>query len=159
MGAIAVVRPGLFTTIQDLGRWGFQARGVPIAGAMDAVSHRLGNSLVGNSDDAATLEITIAGPELRFESDALFAVTGAQFDVMVNDVAIEMNRAVSAPAGSVLKFGKGHKGARGYIAVAGGIDVPNVLGSRSTHVLTRMGGYEGRALRAGDRVATGASGG
>jgi antagonist of KipI len=157
MGAIAVVRPGLFTTIQDLGRWGLQARGVPVAGAMDPVSHRCANALVGNPDDAATLEVTIVGPELRFEDEAVFAVTGAQFDVMVNDVAVEMNRVVSVPAGSLLKFGTRHRGARSYIAVDGGIDVPHVLGSRSTHVLTRMGGYEGRSLRAGDRVMIGAT--
>jgi antagonist of KipI len=145
----------MFTTVQDLGRWGFQARGVPVSGAMDQYSHRFANRLVGNADNAATLEATLIGPQIAFAEEAAFAVTGAAFGLTLDGQTVEMNQMIAAKAGSVLKFGELVGGARAYIAVAGGIDVPRVLGSRSTHVLTRMGGLEGRALRAGDRLETG----
>ena len=158
MANLSILRPGMFTTVQDLGRWGFQARGVPVSGAMDQYSHRRANRIVGNADGAATLEATLVGPEIAFETAAAFAVTGAVFALSLDGQAIEMDRRVEGRAGSVLKFGERVTGARAYIAVAGGIDVPLVLGSRSTHVLTRMGGLEGRALRAGDRLKTGSDG-
>ena len=153
-GALSIVRPGMFTTVQDLGRWGFQSRGVPVSGAMDTYSHRLANRLVGNGDNAATLEATLIGPQIAFETDTTFAVTGASFALTLNAETVAMNRMTEAKAGSVLKFGERLCGARSYIAVSGGVDVPEVLGSRSTHVLTGMGGLEGRALRAGDRIRT-----
>ena len=103
----------------------------------------------------ATLEATVVGPEISFEEDIAVAVTGASFRITLNDAAVEMNRMIEAKAGSVMKFGERECGARVYLAIAGGIDVPKVLGSRSTHVLTRMGGLEGRALRAGDRLNKG----
>jgi antagonist of KipI len=155
MSGLSIGRPGLFTTVQDLGRWGFQSCGVPVSGAMDQYSHRLANRLVGNSDAEATLEVTVAGPELAFEEIGGFAVSGASFFITLNDSPVEMNRMVEAGKGSVVKFGERRKGARAYFAVSGGIDVPVVLGSRSTHVLTRMGGLEGRALRGGDWLKTG----
>jgi antagonist of KipI len=155
MSGLSIVRPGLFTTVQDLGRWGYQSRGVPVSGAMDQYSHRLANRLVGNSDAEATLEVTVAGPEIAFEKIGGFAVSGASFVITLNDTPVEMNRMVEASEGSVVKFGERRNGARAYFAVSGGIDVPVVLGSRSTHVLTHMGGLEGRALRGGDRLGTG----
>jgi antagonist of KipI len=106
----------------------------------------------------ATLEITLMGPQMQFEVDSVFAVTGADFRLMLNDAPIEMNRPVEAGSGAILKFGERLRGARAYVAVAGGIDVPEVLGSRSTHVLTGMGGHEGRALRAGDALRVGVRG-
>jgi len=121
---------------------------------MDQYSHRLANRLVGNSDTAATLEATLMGPQLALEEDGAFAVTGASFSLTVNDTTVELNQMIDAKAGSIVKFGERQRGARAYIAIAGGIDVPMVLGSRSTHVLTRMGGFDGRALRAGDRLQT-----
>ena len=144
----------MFTTVQDLGRWGFQSRGVPVSGAMDRYSHRLANRLIGNDDHDATLEMTMTGPHIAFDGAVTFAVTGAVFDLALNGVAVAMNQSIDAPAGSILTFGHRRNGARAYLAVAGGLDVPPVLGSRSTHVLTRMGGLEGRALRAGDTIAT-----
>lgn len=153
-GALSIVRPGMLTTVQDLGRWGFQSRGVPVSGAMDTYSHRLANRLVANGDNAATLEATLIGPEIAFETDTAFAVTGATFALTLNAETVAMNRMMEAKAGSVLKFGARLCGARSYIAVSGGVDVPEVLGSRSTHVLTGMGGLEGRALRVGDRIRT-----
>ena len=143
----------MFTTVQDLGRWGYQSRGVPVSGAMDWWSHRLANRLVGNESSAATLEVTLIGPQLRFDGQAAFCVTGAEFSLTLDDMPVGMHRAIEAGAGAVLKFGARARGARAYVAIAGGLDVPRVLGSRSTHVLTRMGGYEGRALRTGDTLA------
>ena len=140
----------MFTTVQDLGRWHFQSRGVPVGGALDWYSHRLANGLVGNHRSMAGLEITLIGPHLRFDQGATVAVTGAPFRLTLNDVEADMNRAIDVEPGAVLKFGERVEGARAYLAVAGGIDVPSVLGSRSTHALTRMGGHEGRALKAGD---------
>jgi antagonist of KipI len=158
MDAVFILRPGMFTTVQDLGRWGYQSRGVPVSGAMDWYSHRLANRLLGNHPTAATLEVTLMGPHMRFETNAAFAVTGAEFRMTLDDAAVEMNRAIEAKAGAVLKFGERHRGARAYVAVGGGIDVPEILGSRSTHVLTGMGGFDGRALRTGDALPLGVRG-
>jgi KipI family sensor histidine kinase inhibitor len=149
---ITVLRPGMFTTIQDAGRWGYQHLGVPVSGAMDPASHRLANALLGNLPDAATLEATIIGPELRFEQDATIAVTGGDLQPMLDGTPLTMGRVVPCPSGSVLRFGNRRAGARAYVAVDGGIGVPPVLGSRATHVMSGLGGIAGRALRAGDRI-------
>jgi len=148
----------MFTTVQDLGRWGLQSRGVPVSGALDWYSHRLANALLGNDAAMATLEVTLMGPEIRFDSDATFAIAGAEFRMTLDGAAVEMNRPTGAKAGSVLKFGERLLGARAYVAIASGIDVPETLGSRSTHVLAVMGGHEGRALKAGDVLRTGVQG-
>jgi biotin-dependent carboxylase-like uncharacterized protein len=158
MAALSILRPGMFTTVQDLGRWGLQSRGVPVSGAMDWYSHRLANRLLGNDSTLATLEVTLMGPHVQFEAGRAFAVAGAAFDLTLDDVPVEMNTAIEARPGAVLKFGPRRYGARAYIAVNGGVDVPEVLGSRSTHALTGMGGYEGRSLRAGDTIRTGSDG-
>jgi antagonist of KipI len=150
-----VVRPGMLTTIQDAGRWGWQGRGVSVAGPMDPYAHRLANALVGNSSSAATLEVTLTGPELECEDERMLAVTGADFDVALDDLAVRMNTAFVAPAGSRLRFGRRRRGARAYVAIGGGIVVPPVLGSRATHVLGHMGGVAGRPVRAGDRLPLG----
>jgi antagonist of KipI len=158
MGEIRVIEPGMLTTIQDRGRWGFQASGVPVAGPMDLCSHRLANLLVGNGADAATLEITLLGPELEFEDERTIAVAGAEFEVSVDDRIIPTHRAVRVRGGGRLRFGRRARGARAYIAIAGGIDVPPTLGSRATHLNSGMGGLEGRPLRAGDRLPLGCAG-
>jgi len=152
MPAIHVIRPGMLTTVQDLGRWGLQARGVPVAGPMDPWSHRLANALVGNERDAATLEITLLGPELEFDDERLAAVAGAEFELVVDDRPAPWNTPFLVPAGSRLRFRRREHGARAYLAVAGGIAVPPVLGSRATHVVSGLGGLEGRPLRLGDRL-------
>lgn len=156
MSTLSVVKPGLHTTIQDLGRWGLQSRGVPVAGPMDPYSHRLANALVGNSVEAATLEITLVGPELEFDDDRMVAVAGGEFDVTINGEMVPSN-ATPFPirSGSRLAFGSRKFGSRAYIAVSGGIESPPVFGSRSTHVPSKMGGIEGRALVAGDRLPLG----
>ena len=150
--AIHVVRPGLLTTVQDLGRWGYQAAGVPVAGPMDTFSHRLANLLVGNQHDAATLEITLIGPELEFDAPAMVAVCGAEFEVTCNGQMIANSTATAIPRGARLQFGRRTAGARVYLAVSGGLQTPVVLGSRATHLVCAMGGVGGRALVAGDRL-------
>jgi antagonist of KipI len=150
-GALEVIRPGLLTTVQDLGRWSHQDAGVPVAGPMDIYSHRLANHLVGNAPDAATLEVTLIGPELRVDAETTIAATGADIDIWCDGDAIPAHTAVPVRAGQTLRYGRRHLGARSYLAVAGGgILTPVVLGSRATHLPSRMGGIEGRALVAGD---------
>jgi antagonist of KipI len=124
---------------------------------MDPFSHRFANALVGNSRDAATLEMTLVGPELEFESDCLIAIAGAEFAVIVDGAAIPHARAFKVPAAAKMQFGARSRGARAYLAVDGGFDVPVVLGSRSTHVPSGIGGWEGRPLRKGDRLPLGSS--
>jgi antagonist of KipI len=155
MGEMHVVKPGLLTTVQDLGRWGFQAQGVSVAGPMDAYSHRLANALVGNAARAATLEATMLGPDLEFDDERMIAVTGGVFDVRLDRQAVPNGTVLSAKRGSLLSVGPRRSGTRAYIAISGGVGVPEVLGSRSTHVLTRLGGFDGRPLKAGDRVPLG----
>src|SRR5215831_9810316 len=118
----------MLTTVQDAGRWGLQARGVPVAGPMDLVSHRLANALAGNDRSAATLEITLIGPELEFDDERIVAVVGAQFDLAVDGRSAPVNAPFLVPAGSRLRFGRRERGARAYLAVAGGIDVTPTLG-------------------------------
>lgn len=151
-GFIRVLRPGLLTTVQDLGRWGYQAIGVPVAGPMDWFSHRLANMAVGNAETAATLEITLIGPDLVFDVAATIAICGAEFEIAVDGRQITMDAAVQVPSGARVVFGRRRRGARAYLAVAGGVLTPPVLGSRATHLVSGMGGHEGRALVAGDRL-------
>lgn len=155
--ALRVHAPGLLTTVQDEGRLGVYAVGMPPAGAMDKFAYRVGNALVGNPDGLAALEITYLGPELEFTEDAVIAVTGAELPPRVNGEEIARWQSHRVRAGDVLSFGYLGAGARAYIAIAGGIDVPEVLGSRSTYTLVGMGGFQGRALQAGDELLAGAS--
>jgi biotin-dependent carboxylase-like uncharacterized protein len=156
---INVNKPGLLTTVQDSGRPGYYEIGMPPSGAMDDFSFRVANLLVGNDENAAALESTYMGPELAFAEETLFAITGADMPAKLNGQPIPAWEAVAARAGDVLSFGFIRTGARCYIAVAGGFDVPTVLGSRSTYPLCGMGGYQGRALRQGDQLATCATSG
>jgi antagonist of KipI len=156
--ALVVIRPGMLTTVQDRGRWGYQSRGVPVAGPMDPVSHRLANALVGNDASAAMLEVTLLGPELEFEDERVVAVAGAVFSLTIDGRTISLSPPASpflVPMGARLRFGARLRGARAYLAIAGGIDVLPVLGSRATHVISAMGGFEGRAARPGDRLPLG----
>jgi len=149
---IRVIKPGMMTTVQDAGRWGFQARGVPVGGPMDPCSHRIANALVGNPPDAAALEVTLLGPELEFEDERLVAIAGAEFDVSLDGRSVPLHAPFVVSSGAHLKFGARHRGARAYVAIGGGIATPPVLGSRATHVISAMGGLAGRALRAGDTL-------
>ena len=155
--SITILKPGLFTTIQDGGRWGYQDRGVPVSGPMDRPAHRRANALVGNTLHAATLEATLLGPELRFDQPALIAVTGADLEVTIDDKPAAIDTPHRLKPGGTLRFGARRSGTRAYVAIDGGIEVPVILGSRSTHVVSGLGGIDGRALRAGDRLALGSS--
>jgi antagonist of KipI len=146
----------MFTTVQDLGRAGMQRDGVPVSGAMDAFALRVANLLVGNRQDAAGLEITLAGPTLSFDRDAVVALCGAPLEARVQDRELPLWRAVWIPSGAQLACGGISSGCRTYLAVAGGIDEPLVLGGRSTFTRGRFGGHEGRALLAGDVLSLGA---
>jgi biotin-dependent carboxylase-like uncharacterized protein len=154
--AISVVKPGLATSVQDLGRPGYYHLGIPLSGAMDRYALRAANLLVGNDESDAGLEAVFMGPELRFSRDAMVAVTGAELPPKVDGEPRPTWSAFRVKAGETLSFGIIQKGARGYIAVSGGIDVPPVLGSRSTYALCTLGGFKGRPLQAGDEVALGA---
>lgn len=155
MASVHVLRPGLLSTVQDLGRWGRQAFGVSVAGAMDPRAHRLANTLVDNPPDAATLEITLVGPELVFEDERTVAVCGADFVVTVGDHLASHAASFRVPAGGHLRFGRRARGTRAYLAIEGGFSLAPVFGSRATHLPSGMGGHAGRALATGDKVALG----
>lgn len=152
MIAILVQSPGLFTTVQDLGREGFGPMGVSASGAADAISLRIGNRLVGNAEGAAALEMTLVGGAFRFERTAVIALTGADFGPLLDGVPLKMWTSTEAQKGQTLTLGPARSGARGYLCVQGGIAVELFLGSASTHVLSGLGGFEGRAVRKGDRI-------
>jgi antagonist of KipI len=145
-----VTKSGFFTTVQDLGRLGFQRYGVPVSGAMDTYSLTAANLLVGNKPNDACLEVTLIGPELLFLSEAQIALTGARFYPAVNGERVACWQTLQVHKDEVLSFGSSQSGCRAYLAVRGGINVPVVLGSRSTYVRGGFGGFQGRQLRAGD---------
>jgi antagonist of KipI len=155
VASLKVIRAGMLTTVQDLGRWGHQADGVPVAGPMDIYSHRLANQIVGNEDEAAALEITLVGPVLEANGEVVCAVTGAQFELSAAGVPVASGQPIRLNHGARLQFGHRLAGARASLAVRGGVDVPAVLGSRSTSIISRMGPFGGRALTAGDVLPIG----
>lgn len=154
MGVIEVVEPGLLTTVQDAGRFGYLRHGVPVSGAMDPVASRLANLLVGNPEGEACLEVTLSGPRLQFRSSAVIAVTGADLSPSINGSPIQTWASAAVKQGDILSFGGQQAGTRAYIAVAGGLDLPVVMGSKSTFMKAGIGGFEGRALKAGDMLMT-----
>ncbi|WMJ21333.1 biotin-dependent carboxyltransferase family protein [Geobacillus kaustophilus] len=152
---IDVIEAGLFTTVQDGGRFGYRHAGVPAGGAMDAWAYRLANALVGNNGDEAVLEATMAGPTLRFRVEAVVAVCGGDFPCTLNGQPISLWKPEIVKSGDVLEVGVCRTGFRAYIAVSGGIDVPPVMGSRSTYVPAQLGGLSGRPLQRGDALPVG----
>lgn len=151
---ISVIKPGLLSTIQDLGRWGFQRFGVPVSGAMDRLALRLGNILLGNDEADAAIECTWTGPSLRFDREQLIAITGANLFPKLNGEEIAMWKPIYVPKDGVLSFGKAETdGCRAYICFYGGLDVPLVLGSRATYMNGKMGGVNGQALVKGDQIS------
>ena len=159
--SIEVLKPGIYSMFQDLGRVGFQHLGVPVCGAMDEIAHRIANLLVGNPQSEATLEITLIGPSLRFGETALIAICGADLGAVLippggeaaNSVAVPLDTPTRIAAGATLQYGKRRSGLRSYLAVHGGFGLPVVMGSRSTYVRGGFGGFEGRPLRKGDQLA------
>jgi len=147
---IRIIKPGLLSTIQDMGRSAYLSQAVPVSGAMDSLSARIANCAIGNADDAAVIEFTYAGAELVTETDLLIAYAGdgAILSLAVGDIPCE--RPVFIPAGSTIKLVNNPSGSRTYLAIAGGFDVPEILGSRSTYTRAVIGGYNGRQLQAGD---------
>ena len=147
----------MLTTVQDLGRRGYQGLGVPVSGPMDVYSHRLANLMLGNDPMAAALEITLLGPELVADGDITCAVAGAQIEVAVDGRTVHTNAPFVVPSGGRLRCGERHRGARMTLAVRGGFDLPATLGSRATHLVSQMGPFDGRALKTGDVLPIAAS--
>ncbi len=158
-GTIMVLRPGLLTTVQDRGRFGYQKFGVPVSGAVDGIALRVANLLVRNPEGAAGLEITALGPQLRFLADAVAALTGAEVNVDLDGAPVPWYQSFLVRAGQTLDVQTCTRGLRSYLAVAGGIDVPVLLGSRSTCLAAVFGGFQGRALAAGDVLRGGSPSG
>jgi antagonist of KipI len=150
-----VTRAGFLTSVQDLGRTGFRQFGVSLSGALDPFALCVANLLVGNDEGAAGLEITFGGLQLRFEDERRVAWCGGEFDVQIGSTGLPAGHVAHVKAGDELKFGRGHVGCRCWLAISGGIELPLVLGSRSTDMRASFGGLEGRALRDGDRLSLG----
>jgi biotin-dependent carboxylase-like uncharacterized protein len=157
MEYVSVIKPGMLTTIQDLGRHSYRALGVSTCGVMDQLSFKLANILVGNDKNEAALEVTLIGPRLRFNHVGMIAITGANLSSSLNGMEIPMYKSIQVETGDELSFGKCKDGVRSYIAFAGGIDVPKVMGSRSTYIRGHYGGIEGRAMTSGDTIPLGKS--
>lgn len=153
-GCFEILTPGILTTVQDYGRFGFQKYGISVSGAMDYASYAYANALVGNVDGAAALECTMLGPSFTVRENMVIAITGADMQPSVNGQPIPMNEAVRLRRGDEVVLGMAKSGCRTYLAVSGGIDVPFVFGSCSTHVKSGLGGYQGRRLTAGDVLFT-----
>lgn len=149
-----IVEAGLHTTVQDLGRYGYQRFGVPVSGAMDSFAFKTANALIGNPETAAGLEMTALGPKIEFLENTKITITGANLGPLIDGDSIDQWTAITVEKGSELTFSGPVEGLRSWLAVLGGIDVPLVMGSRSTYVKGEIGGLEGRALLPGDTLAT-----
>ncbi|MFL0194970.1 biotin-dependent carboxyltransferase family protein [Clostridium sp. WILCCON 0269] len=149
---IRIFKPGLLTTIQDLGRYGYQRYGVIVSGAMDMYSLRLANILVGNKEGEGALEITLVGPYLEMSKGTLFSITGGDFLPTIEGKSVPMWRPVYLNKDSILEFSNCRLGCRAYLSVAGGFDVPEIMKSKSTYIKAGIGGYKGRALKKGDII-------
>lgn len=147
---LEIVKPGLFTTVQDRGRSGYLKYGVPLSGAMDQFSLMAANCLVGNDSNAACLETTLIGPELEVLREMQIAVTGGNCEPKINETSVSMWRTFTVQENDLISFGRMQSGCRAYLAIRGGIDAPMLLGSRSTCVHGRFGGVNGRQLKTGD---------
>jgi len=152
MRVFKVLKPGLFTTVQDKGRYGYLKYGVPISGAMDAFSLVTANLLVGNKPNDACLEITLIGPEMQALARVQIAITGGEASPKINGHSVPMWQTLDVREGDVVSFGRMANGCRAYLSVRGGIDVPLVLGSRATYVRGGFGGINGRQLKAEDII-------
>ncbi len=152
---LIIHKPGLYTTVQDNGRYGYQRFGMPVAGVMDPYAYHLANQLVGNTNGEACLETTLLGPEIEFTASCVIALTGADMSPCLNGEPVQRYAVLTITAGDRLTCSAAKYGCRMYIAVAGGIDVPKVMNSRSTYVRASTGGLDGRTLKTGDRLPIG----
>lgn len=150
---IQIVKGGMLTTVQDLGRFGYQRYGVTVGGAMDPLALRIGNMLLGNEDHEGALECIHLGPTLLFEEKQIIAITGADLSPLINGKPVVMWRPLLVESGSILSFGKPMLGNISYICFCGGLAIQEVLGSRATYLKARFGGLEGRALRKSDYIS------
>lgn len=153
--SVKIISPGLLTTVQDCGRFGYQASGFSVSGVLDFRSYKLANLLAGNAENLAVLEVTMVGITAQFTENTTFAITGGDFSPTLNGEPIKMYQTIFANDGDELKMSLAKTGSRGYIAFLGGVDVSIVMGSRSTNLKCGVGGFEGRALRAGDVIEIG----
>ena len=149
---IRILKGGMMTTVQDLGRTGYQSQGFSVAGVMDVRSFKIANLLLDNPENEAVLEFTLIGPTLEFTSATIIAITGGDFQPMLNDEPAPMYTAIYVNKGDVLKFGSAKTGSRGYIAFSSYLDIPVVMGSRCTNLKSKIGGFKGRKLQAGDYI-------
>lgn len=153
--SISVLKPGLLTTIQDIGRSCYQKYGVIVSGAMDTYAARLSNIIIGNSENEAVLEITLIGPSLMLEKGTLFSLTGANLSPTINGKSIPIGRAIYLTKDCILEFTTCINGCRSYLSVAGGFDIPIVMNSKSTYLRAGFGGFKGRALKKNDVLKIG----
>jgi len=159
MEIFEVIQPGAYTTVQDSGRFSYQQFGVPVCGVVDSFAYRVANTLVGNFQGQAALEATIFGPTLKVLNQGFIAVTGGNLSPLINNNPLPMWKSIAIHTDDILQFKGVKNGCRAYIAVTGGIDVPKVMGSRSTYVAGKIGGINGRPLIAGDRLSKGVGAG
>ena len=155
MKLFSVLTPGAYTTVQDKGRYGYQKMGIPISGALDSFALNVANKLVGNPERCAVLEITVMGPRFEVFSETDIAITGAEIGITLNEMPVDCWRSFRVKSGDILDIKQVKSGCRAYLAVSGGIDVPEVMGSRSTYVGGKIGGYSGRSLKQGDIIKRG----
>lgn len=148
---ITILKPGFFTTIQDLGRTEYQKFGIIVSGAMDGLSYRIGEILL-QQEPSAAIEFTLIGPTVQFNCDAVFCITGANFNPILNENPCPMWKPIFAEKGSILKLSSCREGARGYLHIKGGIQIDKVLNSYSTYIRAGIGGYQGRTLQKGDEL-------
>ncbi len=149
---IQIINPGIYTTVQDLGRYGFQEYGMPVSGAIDWFSHKLANKMLGNDVNAATLEAHYIGLEFEVLNKTYMAIAGGKTTVFINEKEYNTSKAHQLNKGDIVRIGNITRGFRIYIAFAGGIDVPVIMNSRSTYLRAKIGGYKGRILKAGDKI-------
>lgn len=155
MGKLKFISGGMLTSIQDFGRYGYQKFGMPVSGAMDTYSMQLANWLVGNERNEACFEITYLGPEIEFLSNTIIAISGAKMHAKINRQSIRTNSTVAVAKGDVLEMGAVKRGMRAYLAISGGINVPVVMGSKSTYLRGKIGGFKGRKIENRDVVEFG----
>lgn len=153
--SIQIIQPGLFASVQDLGRYGAQKYGISVSGAMDTLALRIANILVGNPENEATIEVTMYGAKFSFKNDHLIAITGGFLHPVIDGNSAPMWRPILVRKGETLSFQALQSGCRAYIAFAGGLNIPKVMGSKSTYQKAKIGGYQGRALQKGDVITCG----
>ena len=150
--SITILNPGMLTSVQDLGRIGYQQFGVSVSGVMDPRSASIANILVGNDEGEAVLECTMMGPHIRFDAPNIIAITGGDLGATLDGQRIDTYRAIPVNAGQTLRFTMLRTGCRAFVAFAGGLDIPVVMGSRSTNMKAKIGGYQGRKLQKDDVI-------